>query len=116
MTNCPAPREIPAGKILVAEYSDLTPDNRQQLQVVAKALPRPDFPGRNSVSGNIKLVWSSPGFQPAGSCCTWTNGFWAVWIFMADGTRHRRRYPPDDDGEAKAREHFRHVTQGRAAA
>jgi hypothetical protein len=112
--NYPAPREIPPGKILLAECGDpAVSENRTIREIVEEALPRPGMSGRGSIHGNIRLVWSSPGFEIAGSVMIWTNGYWAVWYSRVDGTCHGRRYRPDAEGEAKAHAHFRQLTAER---
>ncbi len=109
MANYPEPREIPAGKILIAEYGSAEAKQRAVVEKIAAAPPRAGLQ-RSWFGDEIMLVWSSPGFQPAGSCMTWTNGFWAVWFHQPDGTRHGRRYTPDAAGEAVARTHFASLT------
>ncbi|HJU19322.1 MAG TPA: hypothetical protein VJ770_22945 [Stellaceae bacterium] len=109
--NYPAPREIPPEKILLAKCGDpVVAENRARREIVEDAPPRAGLPGRGSIHGNIRLVWSSPGFEIAGSVMIWTNGYWAVWYASVDGTRHGRRYRPDARGEAEARAHFRRLT------
>ncbi|HJU16778.1 MAG TPA: hypothetical protein VJ770_09945 [Stellaceae bacterium] len=109
--NHSAPREIPPGKILLAECGDpVVTESRAHREIVEQAPPRAGLPGRGSIHGNIRLVWSSPGFEIAGSVMLWTNGYWAVWYAMANGTRHGQRYRPDAEGEVKARAHFRRLT------
>ena len=109
--NHPAPREIPPGKMLMAECGDpAVAENRPIREIVEEAPPRPGMPGRGSIHGNIRLVWSSPGFEVAGSVMIWTNGYWAVWYSRVDGTHHGRCYRPDAEGEAEARAHFRQLT------
>jgi len=58
-----------------------------------------------AIRAEVRLVWSSPGFERAGSMMRWTNGFWAVQ-WERDGCTYGARYLPDGEGETKAREHF----------
>jgi hypothetical protein len=109
--NYPVRREIPPGKMLMAECGNPSAgENYAIREIIEEAPPRPGMPGRGSIHGNIRLVWSSPGFETAGSVMTWTNGYWAVWYVLYDGTRHGRRYQSDADGEMKARAHYRRLT------
>lgn len=108
--NYPAPREIPPGKVLIAEYGEQNAE-RAVVELIAEKEPRADFPGRRAILGGIWLIWSSPGFEFAGSCMTWTNGYWAVRWRRRDNTYHGQRYRLDDGGETKAREHFRRLTE-----
>lgn len=104
MANYPAQREIPAGKILLAEYGSYGAADRAQISNVIERFSK-------QVRATVCLMWSSPGFEPAGSVARWTNGFWAVrWH---DGSAYQgRRYSPTDDGETKAREHLARLTEG----
>jgi hypothetical protein len=109
--NYPAPREIPPGKILIKECGDPTVSQNLAIrEIIEEAPPRAGMPGRGSIRGNIRLVWSSPGFEIAGSVMIWTNGYWAVRYVRTDGTRHGQSYRPDADGEAEARAHFQRLT------
>ena len=114
MPNYPAPREIPAGKILLADpgipgHSEEIRANRAILEVIDEKPPG-DLLRHSTYDNRVRLVWSSPGFQIAGSCFTWTNGFWAVWWHDRSYARQGRQYHPNDEGEAKAREHFARLT------
>jgi hypothetical protein len=109
--NYPAPREIPPSKILIKECGDpAVSKNLAIRQIIDEAPPRAGRPGRSTIRGTICLLWSSPGFEIAGSVMVWTNGYWAVSYVRTDGTRHGQSYRPDADGEAKARAHFRRLT------
>jgi hypothetical protein len=100
MTNAPEPREIPAGKVLLAEYAEVNESNSARTEVMAS--------GKHARLGmEVKLIYSTPGFEPAGSCARWTNGYWAV-RFQLEGATHGQRYKPAD--EAEAREHFARMT------
>lgn len=110
--NYPAPRVIPDGKILLAEYGDKAIEgNRAIVELIDNAPPNQLFPGRHQILAGINLIWSSPGFEMAGAVMRWTNGFWSVrWFNVNSNTYHGTRYKPDDEGEAKARDHFRRLT------
>src|SRR5690348_7658146 len=77
MAAAPAAREIPAGKILLAEYGELNETNKAQVTIL------------DTVEGDRKtysLIHSTPGFESAGSCARWTNGYYAVRIKQRDGS------------------------------
>ena len=99
MTYYPAPREIPPGKILIAEWRDVGIHLRAIGRTIAEA------PSAR-VRAVVRIVWSSPGYESAGSCARWTNGFWAVRWRDSSGAIQGRRYLPTEAGEAEARAHF----------
>ena len=101
MTNYPEPIEIPEGKILVEDHP--APERMAKREILET--------GTHRLWGTIaSLVWCSPGFEPAGSSCLWTNGYWAVRYPEKSGATHGRRFENDEAGEAKAREFFSKVT------
>jgi len=103
MVTTPQPRDIPAGKILLAEYGDQDfIENRAQVNTLASAWS-------DQVRAKVRLEHSSPGYEMAGSCARWTNGWFAVrWL---DGSAtYGQRYKDDAEGEIKAREHFAKLT------
>lgn len=102
-SNAPAARDIPAGKILIAEAGDVNEGNRAQTERIASAWS-------DLVRAEVDLSYVTPGFEIAGSVCRWTNGYWAVRWQMRDGTTHGRRYQPTDPGETEARSHFGRLT------
>ncbi len=83
----PSTREIPAGKILLAECGDVDETNRAQTEILERVLV-----------GNrcYLLVHSSPGFELAGSCMRWTNGYYAV-RFMATNAWHGRQFKTEQE-------------------
>ncbi len=85
----PEMREIPAGKILLAECGDVDESTRAQTEIVERILV---------ANRCYLLVHSSPGFELAGSCMRWTNGYWAV-RFMANDAWQGRQFKT----EAEAR-------------
>ena len=110
--NYPAPREIPRGKVLLADplrdQAEIAA-NRARLHLIAEAAPGALL--KHSIyDGKVRLVWSSPGWEIAGSMMRWTNGFWAVWWLDRSYARQGRRYLPDDAGETTARAHFARLT------
>ena len=100
----PSPRTIPPGKIMLAEYGELNDTNRAIVSLLASA-----YSAR--IRGDVQLVRSSPGFETAGSCARWTNGFYAVWFYVG-GSRNGRQYRLDD--ETSARAHFARLTETEA--
>jgi hypothetical protein len=105
-TQYPQPRDIPPGKVLIGEAGSA--DVRGNLaKVETLATAKGAVPFMRSL--DVMLQWSSPGYEIAGSCCRWTNGYWAV-RWQRDGATHGRRYPNGADGEAAAREHFKSLT------
>ena len=103
MSNFPAPREIPQGKILLAEYGSFPASECAIAQTIASA-------HSTKIRAAVSLVWSSPGFEVAGSVARWTNGYFAVRWTNADGAIMGQRYRNDGAGEASARAHFDRLT------
>jgi hypothetical protein len=99
MANYPAPRDIPAGKILITEGP--SGDQASIREVIKSA-----YCEHVAIRAKVRLVWSSPGFEPAGSVARWTNGFWAVLWEDRSGSTQGRRYEATDEGEAEARAHY----------
>ena len=100
--NIPQPRDIPAGKILLAEYGTYPDSERSQVETIAKAFAA-------AVRAEVALQFATPGFECAGSCARWTNGYWAVrWHQW--GAIQGRRYSPTDQGETEARVHYARLT------
>jgi len=105
MSNYPAPREIPAGKILITPYgmpaSEVIPD-LAKVEIIAQK-----YVAYCAIRATVRLEWQSPGWENAGSACRWTNGYWACrWFDARSNATHGARYSNDDAGEAKAREHY----------
>lgn len=92
--EAPAPREIPEGKILLCEYSDVNDSNRAQLEVLEER----HVPSKRRT---YRLVRCSAGFTTAGSVARWTNGYYAVW-FELQGARHGQQFKTLEE----ARERF----------
>lgn len=115
MSNYPAPREIPAGKVILAElsipshYKDVIA-NRAHVEKIDEKPPGPLL-RHNTYDNRVVLAWSSPGYECAGAMMRWTNGFWAVWWMDRSYARQGRRYRLNDEGETKAREHFAMLTR-----
>ena len=103
MGNTPAPREIPAGKVLLAEYGSFAASERAIVETIAAA-------HASRLRAAVSLLWSSPGFEVAGSVARWTNGYWAIRWTSADGAIMGQRYPNNAEGEAQARAHFERLT------
>ena len=95
----PARRDVPPGKILLAEYGSYPPEDRAQARVIAEG-------HSEKVRSTVKLVEVSPGWEMAGSVARWTNGYFAVWWWESSGTRHGQQYKD----EAKAAAHFDRLT------
>jgi hypothetical protein len=103
--NYPAPREIPAGHVLISEYGDADKRDSAILEKVAEA-----FSAHVAVRAMVRLEWSSPGWEIAGSMLRWTNGYWACRWTDRNGCTQGQRYKNDDEGRAKARAHFDRLT------
>ena len=97
-TMRPEPREIPAGKILLAEYRELNDSNRAVVTILDKG----PADGKYNM---LVLYASTPGFEPAGSVARWTNGAYGVRYYY-NGAFYGQRYKPDEVGLEKARAHF----------
>lgn len=89
-------REIPAGKVLLAEPGALSADEPRAIPFPIASAEHHEFPGRI-----IELVGIPAGWAPAGSIMRWFNGCYAV-RFKIDGSRHSRRFRD----HASARELF----------
>ena len=103
MRNAPAPREIPTGKVLLAEYGSFAASERAIIETIAAA-------HASRLRAAVSLLWSSPGFEVAGSVARWTNGYWAVRWTSVDGAIMGQRYPNNAEGEGRARAHFQRLT------
>jgi hypothetical protein len=84
----PAKREIPAGKVLLTE--DVDDSNRARVSVLEE---------RTAAGRTYRLVRSSPGFEPAGSCARWTNGYFAI-RFEVGGAIHGRQFKTETEARA----------------
>ncbi len=100
MSNIPVRRDIPAGKILLADYGDRDYE-AATLETIAEG-----FAPHPAINATVRLQWSSPGFEPAGSRARWTNGYFAVRWTDRGGATQGQRYPDDPAGEADARARF----------
>jgi len=49
--------------------------------------------------GKVRLLWSSPGYECAGSMMRWTNGGWRVNWHDSSYAIQGRRYLPNDEGD-----------------
>lgn len=103
MNNIPAVhtlnRDIPAGKVLIAEPRDIGRDD-----------PRPIETVLNTKTGwgraQVRLVAVTAGWACAGSAMRWDNGYYAVF-WEASGARHGSRYHTFDDALA----HFKRIPE-----
>jgi len=107
MSNYPAPRELPPGKVLIAEYGSFAASELAIVETIAEA------PSSRLLAA-VSLLWSSPGFEVAGSVARWTNGYWAVRWTRSDGAVMGQRYRNNEEGEIHARAHFERLTSTRA--
>ena len=82
-------RDIPAGKVLVAEYRDIPAD-------APRATPVTLDSGIDKFGRPVKLEAVSAGWAIAGSMLRWDNGRFRVSVEI-DGTRHSRAFR-DFDG------------------
>lgn len=90
-------KEIPAGKVLIAEYRDIGPSERRPVETV---LDTKTGWGKR----RVRLVAVTAGWAIAGSMLRWDNGYYAV-LWDIDGTRHGSRYKAFDDALA----HFNRI-------
>lgn len=97
-------REIPAGKVLLAEYRDIGANEARPVETV---LDTKAGWGRTQV----RLVAVTAGWALAGSMLRWDNGYYAV-LWDVDGVRHGRRYRAFDDALA----HFNRIPEHDAYA
>jgi hypothetical protein len=74
----------------IVEYSEVHEGNRARTVVLA----REDVYGRE-----YRLVQSTAGYECAGSCARWTDGYTAV-LFDSDGAVHGRRFKSEADARA----------------
>ena len=95
--NHPAPRDIPAGKVLLSEYRDA---RREDMAVVETKDTR--YSTHPAIRSTVRLVWSSPGWECAGSMMRWTNGFYGVLYTASDGATHGRRFLYEDEDKARS--------------
>lgn len=80
-------REIPEGKVLIAEYRDITDeDRRSKREVLDTKLA--GFKGKTE----YKLVAVHAGWAIAGSCMRWDNGYFSVCFEDDRGSRHGRGF------------------------
>lgn len=83
----PQTRTIPAGKILLAEYGEVNDADKARVTILE----------RNLVAGReYLLVHSTPGFESAGSCMRWTNGFYGV-RFHSNGAINGRQFKTEQE-------------------
>lgn len=100
-SNLPDPhvldRVIPPGKVLLAEYGDISADD-----------PRPEETILDTKIGwgrtPVRLVSITAGWAIAGSMLRWDNGCYAV-LYEIDGARHGSRYASFDPAVA----HFNRI-------
>ena len=77
-------REIPAGKVLLAEYRDVNEGFAKREVLDTK------FAGFKNKT-EYKLVACFAGWAIAGSCLRWDNGSFGV-VFEMDNSKHGRHY------------------------
>lgn len=91
----PEPREIPPGKVLLAEYGEHAPGEMATVrQVFALYSTR--------IRATIRLVAASAGYVPAGSIMSWRNPRFIVQWEGRDGCRHGQEFPGTDAGLSAA--------------
>lgn len=86
-------RVIPPGKVLLAEYGDISPDDPRPVETV---LDTKLGWGRTQV----RLVAITAGWAIAGSVLRWDNGCFAV-RYEFDGALHGCRYATFDEALAR---------------
>lgn len=77
MDAAPAPKAIPAGKILIANPGDVGTDEVSRMAVLEEAVKN---------GKTYQLYRRAPGYDLAGSMLRWTNGGWGVRIHNPNGT------------------------------
>lgn len=85
-------REIPVGKVLIAEYGTVPKDDMAQEILLDKRI---GWDRRIEV----KLIARIGGWNLAGSCLRWDNGAYGV-IWSIGGSRHGQWYKTFDDAAA----------------
>lgn len=91
-------RDIPAGKVLVAEYCDIGASEPRPVETV---LDTKLMHGKTPV----RLVARTAGWAIAGSMLRWDNGCYGVFWEDRGGSRHGSRYRDFDS----ALEHFNRI-------
>jgi hypothetical protein len=87
-------RAIPAGKVLVAEYTQIPHDAPRAVPILLDKAPSRQFPKRM-----LRLEAVPAGWAIAGSMLRWDNGRYSV-SFDLDGARHGRSFLNFDDALA----------------
>lgn len=86
-------REIPAGKVLIAEYGQIPDDAPRARPIVLDS-------GTSKQTGRaVRLEAIPAGWALAGSMLRWDNGCYAV-AFEMGGARHGRRFKGFDEALA----------------
>ena len=97
-------RDIPPGKVLLAEYSEINDDDPRPIETVLDTKI-----GWTRIE--VRLVARTAGWTIAGSAMRWDNGCYAVF-YELDGARHGARYRTLEEAVA----HFNRIpspqTQG----
>lgn len=89
----PAPIDFPKGKVLTCD-SPASGAHAVKRLIQAGSSPR--------TGQAVEMIWSSPGFEPAGSICRWTNGYYSCRTH--DGRAwHGQQFSNDAEGETAAR-------------
>ena len=98
---------VPPGMVRTADFGTFSRDLYAEVTVLDAAT------GALHRYPTVQLVYSTRGYEIAGSCARWTEAYWAVrW---SDGSAsHGQRYSMDD--EAKARAHFAKLTDPQAVS
>lgn len=94
-------REIPAGKVLLAQSKPEGEPYAQEHTLDSKVGWRDSDFGRPT---EVRLVGKVGGWTPAGSLIRWDNGAYGV-LWNSDGARHGRWYKSFDD----ALDHFNRI-------
>lgn len=100
--GAPEPRDIPAGKILLAEYGELNESNRARVAVLATKFSP-------IARADVRLIHYTAGFAEAGSAASWQNGGYRVNWQSSDGGIFGKRGLSEDF----AREYFDALTDAR---
>lgn len=78
-------RDIPPGKVLLAEYGEITDDDpRPEVTVL-------DERWCKTLRTQVRLIAATAGWAIAGSVLRWDNGYFAI-RYTFDGAIHGRRF------------------------
>ena len=86
----------------LAECRDVNDSNRSKTAVFAEAYSA-------KVRANVQIRYCAHGYELAGSCCRWTDGYYSV-RWMQGGAFQGRRYSLTKAGLSDAWAHYESLT------